>query len=125
MATKKTKKELRSFINVEYNYFPKPERDFLLAWFPLDGSLKDEKHPSVQAYFRFHAQHAKHILQITPLLLKVREIQSMLPCLSIGQHDDIFGYTDFDSNSKETLAYNIPFLYHSHTTFLLSLFFCL
>jgi hypothetical protein len=80
-----TTKELRLFINTEYNYLPKDERDFILKWsvaiLPLDGSLKDEEHPSAQAYIKFHGQHAKHILQLTPLssplLAKIEEIQSM------------------------------------------------
>jgi Gpi18-like mannosyltransferase len=97
IVTKKIKKQMRSFINAEYNYLLKPERDFILAWavamFPLDGSLKDEKHPSAQAYIRFQKQHAKQILQLTPLvsplLSKLDEIQSMY-MFEHWAHDDIF-----------------------------------
>jgi hypothetical protein len=69
-------KELCLFINVEYNFLPKVDRDFILelaiVMLPLDGTLSSEEHPAAKAFIRFRAQHKQLIRAFTPLSYPLR-----------------------------------------------------
>lgn len=81
---KQQREELRLFINQEYNYFPKKERDFILQWsivmLPLDGTITSEDE-AAQKFIRFRAKHLSHIRELIPLYgplkHKIGEMQSM------------------------------------------------